>query len=151
MPIPVVHQVDADIAAETEEDDVAEIDVAGIADDQVQIAGENDIDRGEQQALAQLDIIGDIGDAGDQQCGARDQPGKRAAPHGRHARDNEKMPRGNAIRQRTKRENSRIGIQLTGMNGVARPSKSPSATPPSKAPAGLPSPPSTVTTKLLSW
>jgi hypothetical protein len=42
--MPVVHQVDADVAAEPEEDDVAEVDVAGIADDQVQIAGENDID-----------------------------------------------------------------------------------------------------------
>ena len=40
--------------------------------------------------------------------------------------------------------------QLTGMNGAASPSMRPSVMPPNSAPAGLPRPPSTVTTKLLS-
>ena len=64
--------------------------------------------------------------------------------------ENAKMPRGNKINTAMKSTNSIIGVQLTGMNGVAMPSISPSATPPISAPAGLPSPPSTVTTKLFN-
>ena len=153
MPMPVVHRVDADVAAEPEEDDVAEVDVAGIADHQVQIAGENDVDGGEQQALAQLDVIGEIGDARRYSSCARSRSARetggatRVVTPARTRRCRAETRSGT----RTNRANSRIGIQLTGMNGVARPSMSPSATPPSRAPAGLPSPPSTVTTKLLSW
>ncbi len=54
-----VHQPDADVAAEAEEDDAAEIDVAGITEHQIEIARQRDVERGEQQALAQLDVVAD--------------------------------------------------------------------------------------------
>ena len=52
-----VDQPDADVAAEPEEDDAAEIDVAGIAEHQIEIARERDIERREDQALAKLNIV----------------------------------------------------------------------------------------------
>ncbi len=51
------HQPHAQVAAQSEEDDVAEIDVAGVADHQVEVRGEDDVDRREQQLLAQLDVV----------------------------------------------------------------------------------------------
>ena len=42
------------------------------------------------------------------------------------------MPPGNAISTRTNSANSITSVQLTGTNGVTRPSSRPSATPPSK-------------------
>ena len=54
VPVSVVHEIEADVAAEPEKDDVAEIDVAGVADHQIEIAREDDVDGGQQQAFAQL-------------------------------------------------------------------------------------------------
>ena len=47
-----IDEPDADIAAEPEEYDAAEIDIAGITEHQIEIAGERDVNGGERQALA---------------------------------------------------------------------------------------------------
>jgi hypothetical protein len=156
-------QIHADIAAEAEEDDAAEIDVSGIAEHDVEIAGERNVDGGEQQALAQLHVVADERHDGKGGDGERDDPEKGAIEHRArpiavdragllafHERVKAKTPRGKMISTRTKRTNSMTSVQLTGMNCAAKPSTRPRATPPTSAPAGLPSPPSAVTTKLLS-
>ena len=135
-------QKDADITAESEEHDAAEIDVAGIADHQVQIAGEDDVDGGEHQALAQLDVVVPERRATKaamiatmtQKNGFRKKfrkaMGAFERPSSRTRKVKLNKPRGKAIRTRTNSTNSMTEVQLTGMKGVARPSISPSAMPP---------------------
>src|SRR6185437_4367892 len=148
-----IHQPDTDVAAQSEEHDAAEIDIARIAEHQIEIAGERDVERVEQQTFAQRHVVAVDGRQRERQHRERDDPEKRAAHHRRHQsapRRERKMPAGNAINTRTNSTNSITSVQLTGTNGVTAPSSSPSAMPPISAPIGLPKPPSTVTTKPLS-
>ena len=78
-PMPPRHQIDADIAAETEEDDVAEIDVAGISDHHVQIARQRDVHGRQQKALAQPDIVAPVRNERKQHAEQDDQ-GREDAP-----------------------------------------------------------------------
>src|SRR6185437_6690999 len=166
VPTQRVHEIDSEIAAEPEEDDAAEIDVAGVTEDQIDVAGERHVDGGKQQVLAQLDIFSDARRDDESGDDRRHNPEKRAAQDGRrgkprllgfdrfhpprHGKRKLSSPPGNAIKTTTNSTNSNTSVQLTGMNGVTKPSNSPSAMPPRSPPAGLPRPPSTVTTKLLS-
>src|SRR5208282_393062 len=156
-----VHQPDADVAAETEEHDAAEIDVAGIAEHQIEIAGERDVNAGERQALAHFHVVSDRGrerESGNderddpEEWTAQHQPAPRRKPRMRPRNDGRdvKTPPGKAISTKTNSTNSMTSVQLTGTKGVTSPSRRPSATPPMSAPTGLPKPPRTVTTKLLS-
>src|SRR5207245_50959 len=73
------HQEDANVAAKSEEDDAAEIDIAGVTEHQIQIARERDVNGRKQQALAQFNVLADEGrerEGGDDE---RDDPEKRAA------------------------------------------------------------------------
>ena len=76
-----INQPDADIAAETEEDDAAEIDIAGIAQHDVEVRGERDVDGGEHQALAHSYVVADGGQhhkSGDRK---RNDPEERPPQH----------------------------------------------------------------------
>src|SRR5262249_50945666 len=148
-PMMRIDEPDADVAAQAKEHDAAEVDVAGIAQHQIEIAGERDVHGGERQALAHLHVVADERRC-DERCDRqRDDPEERALPHYRDPR-RAKTPPGKAISTSTNSTNSITNVQLTGTNGVTAPSRRPSATPPISAPTGLPKPPSTVTTKLLS-
>src|SRR5262249_45752959 len=148
-----VDQPDADVAAQAEEDDAAEIDITGITEHQIDVARQRDVERGKDQALAQFDIVADGGrdDEGrehqrdDQEKGSAPQP-----PHHNAPRRVAKPRAGNEITPATNSANSMTSVQLTGTNGVTSPSSRPSAMPPISAPTGLPRPPRTVTRKLLS-
>src|SRR6516225_3370263 len=148
-PMMRIDEPDADIAAQPKEHDAAEIDVAGIAQHQIEIAGERDVNGGKRQTLAQLHIVADERRHDKRRNYEGDDPEERAAQHYSVPR-RAKTPPGKAISTSTNSTNSITSVQLTGTNGVTAPSSRPSATPPISAPTGLPKPPSTVTTKLLS-
>src|SRR5262249_23046192 len=78
-PMMLVNEPDADIAAEAEEHDAAEIDIAGIAQHQIEIAGERDVDGGQRQALAQLHVVADERRYDKNRDHQRNDPEERAA------------------------------------------------------------------------
>src|SRR5215831_10930849 len=88
------------MAAQAEEDDAAEIDVTGITEHQIDVARQRDVERGEDQALAQLDIVADRRRDDEGRDHQRDDPEKGPAHQPRHhkaPRRAAKTPAGNAI------------------------------------------------------
>src|ERR1022692_1742821 len=127
---------------------MAEVDIARVANHQVQIAGQDDGHRDQNKIFAQRNIIGVQWKPHEDRGQKQNQPEQWAAQD--HAVCLPKMPRGKTISTTTNRPNSISGIQLTAMKGDTAPSSNPSNTPASRAPKGLPNPASTVTTKLFN-
>ena len=136
--IPSRGQVKPNVTAQAIENDIAKVDVACVANHQVEIAGKYDGNGDEDEILAQSRVTSRRRQNGKQQCDAQNYPEGRPLQH-QAAFPN--IPRGNATRTIMKRPNSIKGIQLTAMKGVTAPSSSPSSMPATSAPIGLPSRP----------
>src|SRR5699024_9402046 len=164
------NQIHADVATKAKKRDIAEIDVTGITDHQIQTGRQDDVDGGQPQVRAQGDVACNRRDQDKNQRHGHADPEKRPPQHGhdallrsqlaigrgsllrRHQRPlpMRNRPLGNATKMMTNSVNSMTGVQLTLRNGATPPSIRPSRMPPSSAPAGLPRPPRTTATKLLS-